>query len=323
LECYRVRLACPQEEAGDIPFVGTIQLLIAHCCVPSVTGAPGECLIEESGPRGVDSPPDRGLFSLESRGRASKCVDSLNACRRKTALFSRETGVRRHPPTGDLLAESAPRPSSMDVKRLTLRVGTVYIAIFFTIIQVSAQSQGRSTPPTPATSVAALPTGVTVPKGYVIGADDELTLRFWGDAQMSVDVVVRPDGKISVPLLNDVQAAGLTPEQLNTALEKAASKFVAEPTATVIVREIRSRKVFVLGQVTKQGSVPLNTDMTVLQVLSVSGGLLEYADKDNIVVIRKENGRDRRFKVNFNEVVRGKNVQQDIVLQPGDTIYVN
>jgi polysaccharide export outer membrane protein len=211
----------------------------------------------------------------------------------------------------------------MDVKRLTLRVATVYIAIAFTIIHVSAQSQGRSTPPPPATSAAALPTGVTVPKGYVIGADDELTLRFWGDAQMSVDVVVRPDGKISVPLLNDVQAEGLTPEQLNTALEKAASKFVAEPDATVIVREIRSRKVFVLGQVKEQGPVTLNTDMTVLQVLSVSGGLLEYADKDNIVVIRKENGRERRFKVNFNDVVKGKNVQQDIVLQPGDTIYVN
>ena len=250
--------------------------------------------------------------------------DGLNACRTKALSFSQETCVSPRRIAGDLLAESVPRPGSMDIKRLTLRVGTVYIATVFTIIHVSAQSQGRATSPPPATSAAKLPAGVTVPKGYVIGADDQLTLRFWGDTQMSVDdVVVRPDGKISVPLLNDVQAEGLTPEQLKAALEKAASKFIAEPAATVIVQEIRSRKVFVLGKVEKQGPVTLNTDMTVLQVLSVSGGLLEYADKDDIVVIRKENGRERRFKFNFNDVVKGKNVQQDIALQPGDTIYVN
>ena len=249
----------------------------------------------------------------------------------KAQSFSRETCIRHAPTAGDLLAESGPRPGSMGINRLTLRFGTAYIAIAFTIVQVSAQSQGRSTSPPqgratppPATSAATVPAGVTVPKGYVIGLDDQLTLRFWGDTQMSVEnVVVRPDGKISVPLLNDVQAEGLTPEQLKAALEKAASKFIAEPAATVIVQEIRSRKVFVLGQVAKQGPVTLNTDMTVLQVLSMTGGLLEYADKNDIVIIRRENGRERRFKFNFNDVVKGKNVQQDIALQPGDTIYVN
>ena len=181
-------------------------------------------------------------------------------------------------------------------------------------------------PPGPATAAAA-PAGVTLPPGFVIGADDQLTIRFWGDAQMSADVVVRPDGKISVPLLNDIQAAGLTPEQLNQTLEKAALKYIAEPDATVIVREIRSRKVFVLGNVAKQGPVFLNTEMTVLQVLAEVGGLLEYADKSDIVIIRTENGRqgkqERRMKFNFNEVVKGKNVQQNIVLLPGDTILVN
>ena len=169
----------------------------------------------------------------------------------------------------------------------------------------------------------AAPVGVTPPSGYVIGADDLLSVRFWADAQLSADVVVRPDGKISVPLLNDVQAAGLTPEQLNAALEKAASKFIAEPDATVIVREVRSRKVYVLGQVARPSQVPLNSDMNVLQVLTAVGGVLEYADKGGIVIVRVENGRERRFKFNYNDVVKGKNVQQNILLQPGDTVIVN
>ena len=169
----------------------------------------------------------------------------------------------------------------------------------------------------------AVPAATVVPAGYIIGADDLLSVRFWADTQLSADVVVRPDGKISVPLLDDVQAAGLTPEELNATLEKAASKYIAEPDVTVIVREVRSRKVYVLGQVARPNQVPLNTDMNVLQVLTAVGGLLEYADKDNIVIIRTENGRERRFKFNYNDVVRGKNVQQNILLQPGDTVVVN
>jgi polysaccharide biosynthesis/export protein len=167
------------------------------------------------------------------------------------------------------------------------------------------------------------PTAVTPPSGYVIGADDLLAVRFWADEKLSTDVVVRPDGKISVPLLNDVQAAGLSPEQLNQALETAASKFIADPDVTVIVREIRSRKVYVLGQVGRPGPVPLNADMNVLQVLTAVGGLLEFASKEDIIIVRSESGRERRFKFNYKDVVRGKNVQQNILLQPGDTVIVN
>jgi polysaccharide export outer membrane protein len=165
--------------------------------------------------------------------------------------------------------------------------------------------------------------GTTIPPGYVIGSDDLLTIRFWADAQLSADVVVRPDGKISLPLLDDVQAAGLTPEQLNSTLEKAASRYISEPDATVIVREVRSRKVYVLGQVARPSPVPLNTEMNVLQILTAAGGLLEYADKSNIIILRVENGRERRLKFNYNDVVKGKNVQQNILLQPGDTVIVN
>jgi len=193
-------------------------------------------------------------------------------------------------------------------------------------LRIEAQSapQPRQTGRTPEVKAVNAPAGVAAPAGYVVGADDLLTIRFWGDTQLSADVVVRPDGKISVPLLNDVQAAGLTPEQLGENLEKAASKFITDPDATVIVREIRSRKVFVIGQgVAKQGVVPLNTDMNVLQAIAAAGGLLEYAHKDDITILRTENGQERRFKFNFNDVTKGKNVKQNILLQPNDTILVN
>jgi len=161
------------------------------------------------------------------------------------------------------------------------------------------------------------------PPEYVIAIDDVLTVAFWQDQISATDVVVRPDGKISLPLLNDVQAAGLTPQQLAAGLEQAASKYITEPDATVIVKEIRSRKVFVLGEVGTPGMVPLAGDLTVLQLIAMSGGLLDYADKNNIVTMRTENGHEQRLKFNYNDVVGGKNVQQNIFLQPGDTVVVN
>ena len=161
------------------------------------------------------------------------------------------------------------------------------------------------------------------PPEYVIAVDDVLTVAFWQEQIAPTDVIVRPDGKITVPLLNDVHAAGHTPEQLAAALEEAARKYVNEPDATVIVKEVRSRKVFVLGEVGTPGMVPLVGDMTVLQLIAVSGGLLEYADKKNIVIIRTENGQEQRLKFNYNDVVGGKNIQQNVFLQPGDTVVVN
>jgi polysaccharide export outer membrane protein len=193
-------------------------------------------------------------------------------------------------------------------------------------LPVDAQSVPQSPPAgqIPETKAGTPPVAAAAPAGYVVGVDDLLSIRFWGDPQLSSDVVVRTDGKISIPLLNDVQAAGLTPEQLGETLEKAASKFVTDADATVIVREIRSRKIFVLGQgIAKQGTVPLSADMTVLQAIAVAGGLLEYAHKDDIIILRSENGQEKRFKFNYEQVTKGKNMKQNILLQPNDTILVN
>lgn len=200
--------------------------------------------------------------------------------------------------------------------------------------QPAAQPQpAPSTPPAPSAPASqpaasasndAPPPGAPLPPGFVIGVDDVLTIRFWSDTQLSGDALVRPDGRISLNLLGDVMAVGHTPEQLSEVLEKAASKFLTDPDATVIVKEVRSRKVFVLGPgIARSGVVPLTSEMNVLQLIATSGGLLEYADKENIVIIRTENGRERRIKFNYNDVIKGKNVQQNILLQPNDTILVN
>jgi polysaccharide biosynthesis/export protein len=164
--------------------------------------------------------------------------------------------------------------------------------------------------------------GVALPAGYVIGAEDLLSIVFWRDKDMSADVVVRPDGKISLPLLNDMPAAGFTPDQLRANIMKAATKFVQEPNATVVVKEIHSRKVYVTGMVVKGGPFPLSGDMTVMQAIALAGGLQEYADSKNIVIIRKEEGRERYFKFNYKDVLKQKKVEQNLLLKPGDTVVV-
>jgi polysaccharide biosynthesis/export protein len=183
----------------------------------------------------------------------------------------------------------------------------------------SAQ-QTRTTVPT-AERVSSVP--AAVPRSdYIIGAEDVLTVVFWRDKEMSGDVVVRPDGKISVPLLRDVDAAGSTPDQLRARLVQAAAKYLEEPDATVVVKEIRSKKVFITGSVAKPGTYPLASGMNVLQCIALAGGVLEYADTKSIVVIRNDRGQPRYHKFNYNDVIRQKHVEQNLELKPGDTIVV-
>ena len=168
----------------------------------------------------------------------------------------------------------------------------------------------------------AIPAGVETPADYVIGPDDVLTIVFWRDKDMSNEVAVRPDGMISLPLLNDVKAAGLTPEQLRVQVTAAAAKLIEDPTVTVVVKQINSRKVFITGQVNKQGPYPLAAPTTVLQLISMAGGVLEYADAKNITILRNEGGKQVVFKFNYKDVSKGKNLKQNIELKPGDTIIV-
>jgi polysaccharide export outer membrane protein len=191
------------------------------------------------------------------------------------------------------------------------------VSLLVSLAALPAAAMAQQPPAKPA-----VPAGATLPSDYVIGPEDVLVIVFWRDEKMGGEVVVRPDGRISQPLLNDVDAAGLTPEQLRVAIDKAATKFVAEPNATVVVKTINSRKVHIVGNVLRPNTYPLTGDMNVLQPIALAGGLQEYADAKNITIIRKESGKDRPLKFNFKDVSRGKNLQQNVQLKPGDTVVV-
>jgi polysaccharide export outer membrane protein len=160
------------------------------------------------------------------------------------------------------------------------------------------------------------------PPGYVIGPLDVLEVLFWKDKDLSAEVVVRPDGKISLPLLNEIEAGGLTPEQLRFRVLENARRFVEEPTATVIVKQINSRNVFIMGEVQKPGTYPLGGPTTVLQLIAVAGGLTEFAARDEIVLLRTIEGQTERHRVNYNAVLKGNDLKQNLQLQSGDTVVV-
>lgn len=163
---------------------------------------------------------------------------------------------------------------------------------------------------------------VPPPPGYVIGTDDVLSVLFWRDKDLSADVVVRPDGNITLPLLNDIQAAGLTPDQLRERVLEGARRYVEDPNVTVIVKQINSRKVFITGEVQKPGPYPLLGPTTVLQLIAMAGGLKEFADSKRIIVMRNEGGRPVGYPFNYKKILERINLRQNIELKPGDTVIV-
>lgn len=193
-------------------------------------------------------------------------------------------------------------------------------AVLFVVLSMLAGSINAQDRPTSYAPV--VPPNTAVPKGFVIGPEDVLSVHFWRDQEMSGDATVRPDGMITLPLVGDIRAAGFTPELLKNEIEKAASRLITEPSVTVAVKEINSRKVFITGEVTKPGPYPLSGPRTVMQLIAVAGGLLEYADKDNIVVLRTTSGQQKSYKFRYSDVSRGRSLEQNIELQPGDTVVV-
>lgn len=187
---------------------------------------------------------------------------------------------------------------------------------------VLAQTRPASAAAAAATPRVSAGAGVTMPDDYVIGPDDVLSVVYWKDKELSADVAVRPDGKISLPLVNDLSAAGLTPEQLRVSITAAAAKFVEDPTVSVVVKAINSRKVFVTGQVQKPGVYPLNAPTTIMQLIAMAGGVLEFADSEKILVLRNESGKQVAHPFNYKQVLSRKNLRQNIDLKPGDTIVV-
>jgi polysaccharide export outer membrane protein len=158
---------------------------------------------------------------------------------------------------------------------------------------------------------------------YVIGSEDVLYIHVWGEeTTLSKQVTVRMDGKISMPLVDDIQATGLTPLQLKGKLTERLKDFVEAPNVTVIVMEANSFKVYISGQVKTPGVLRLRTETSLAQAISMVGGLTEWANQSKIIVIRKEDGKEKQFTINYKKIINGKDLKSNIILKAGDTIIV-
>jgi len=207
--------------------------------------------------------------------------------------------------------------------KLAGRLCIALLPLFFAGLVKSQEKAASLAPKAPSAS-----TGKGVSQGqandaeYKIGAQDVLRIDVWKEDQLTRIVPVRPDGKITLPLLNDVQAIGLTSMQLAAIITDGLKKYITNPQVTVTVAEINSRRIYVTGEVTRPGAFPLLPNMMVLQALSGSGGFTQFARSKKIYILRTEDGKQTKIPFNYNEVVGGKKPEQNILLQPGDVIVV-
>jgi polysaccharide export outer membrane protein len=200
------------------------------------------------------------------------------------------------------------------------------VVLLFSLLTISAWAQdngkGKQNEKPPSTAAKELkdPASVAGPD-YVIGADDNLHISVWKEPDLTNTLPVRPDGKISMPLLNDVQASGLTPMQLASSLTEKLKKYLADPRVTVVVTQMNSQRVYILGEVLHSGAIPLLPNMTVLQALATAG-FTQFANTKAIYVLRTQNGRQQKMPFNYRQAMKGEDMAQNISLKPGDTIVV-
>jgi polysaccharide export outer membrane protein len=205
------------------------------------------------------------------------------------------------------------QPAALRAAADPLRVGWTLLAAVMALA-LSACETTRAMPP-PQDAPPAGP--------YLIGEGDILAVRVWKNQELSVEVPVRPDGMISVPLVNDVKAAGLTTDQLKADLATKLTDFITNPDVTVVVLRADSKRVFVLGEVLRPGPVSLSSQLFVLDAISAAGGFTPFADEDDVRIIRRgPNGQELEFGFDYKAYVRGRAPGTNIALQPGDTIVV-
>jgi polysaccharide export outer membrane protein len=164
----------------------------------------------------------------------------------------------------------------------------------------------------------AAPLAPVDPKAYIIGPEDLISIRVWREPENSGQFTVRPDGKVSVPLVGEIQAAGLTPEKLSESIAASLEKVMVHPEVTVGVEKVNSKKYYIQGEVNRPGSYPLVIDTTILEALVNAGGFRDFANTKKIVILRGA----ERIKFNYNQVTHGKKMEQNILLKPGDQIIV-
>jgi polysaccharide export outer membrane protein len=184
-----------------------------------------------------------------------------------------------------------------------------------------AEKPQSSEPAKPQTAEPAKPMAMPVsvdPNAYRLGPDDVVYVRVWREPDLSGQVAVRPDGKITMPLINEVKAAGLTPAQLSDHITQALSKFVNNPQVMVAVQAVRSQRYFMSGEINRPGAYPLASPTTVFEAITMAGGFREFAGKKKVTIIRGT----QRFRFNWNQVVKGRNLAQNITLENGDQVIV-
>jgi polysaccharide export outer membrane protein len=187
----------------------------------------------------------------------------------------------------------------------------------------AAGPPGQSANQRPAPAQSAAPESTTADAGYRIGAGDVLQIDVWKEPEASVPtVVVRPDGKLTLPLIKEVDALGLTPSELEKVVAAKLGQLIKNADVTVVVKEIRSKRVYIVGAVNKIGPVALLSQMTILQALAEAGGLTDYAKKGKIYVLRSENGKQLKLSFDYGAVTKGEHMEQNITLHPDDTIVV-
>jgi polysaccharide biosynthesis/export protein len=198
----------------------------------------------------------------------------------------------------------------------------IVLSLLAFAMPVGAQGTTPADDTTAQTSTQATHKAATNDATYVIGPQDVLDIDVWKENELTRSVPVRPDGKISLPLLNDVQASGLTPTQLAAVITERLKKFVTDPQVTVIVTQINSQRVYVLGEVTRPGAYPLLPGMNVLQALSAAGGFTMFANTKKVYVLREQGGKQQKFMFNYKDVIDGKHAEENIELKAGAQIVV-
>lgn len=214
---------------------------------------------------------------------------------------------------------------------MTARSGFVGAAVVVTSVVLSAAASHAARPSetarrSPASLLAAPSSSAPAPSPdagiYKIGPEDVLAISVWRNSELTRDVAVRPDGRISLPLLNDIQAANLTPMQLRDTVAKGLATYISDPEVSIIVKEIHSDKVSVVGSVKNPNRYELKSQATVLEALAMAGGLTDFAKRDRIVVYRREGATWKTLEFNYTKVVNDWDVQQNFVLMPGDIVVV-
>jgi polysaccharide export outer membrane protein len=207
------------------------------------------------------------------------------------------------------------------MKKVMKVVCLVLLGLVTTAMWAQSEDSNATSPPEKPATAETHRAGPVVPPDYVIGADDTLHVTVWKEPDMSATLPVRPDGKISLPLLDDVQAAGMTPMELSTSIKEKLKKYIADPRVTVVVTAMNSQRIFVAGEVNHPGAMALLPHMTMLQALS-SAGFTQFANVKGIYLLRTENGQQTKIPFNYKDVVKGNHPEQNITLKPGDTLVV-